>query len=418
MYDSLFVEVKRYSEDIHTIYGYGVYVESVSGGTSEEIKSLILAYQNNLCGVLFVGKIAESLFEVTNDHGEGGYQRWPCDLFYTDLDGLWTDTDQNGILDSHVGNVAPDIMLGRISTTGMPSLDSTSAFRELFNRDHKFWWDSSFQSEMKSLAYTNPPWSYNASEFNSTQFNLLSGETNTDSFRYGFYTDFSSSDYLSKVSSGLYRFTQLASHSCPQSHSFYNNETIGVQDVIQSQSSNIAYNLYCCSACNWMLPNNYGYMGGAYLFGGSKTLAVLGSTKVGSMLGFNKFYSPLRRGKSIGESLKEWWIAQCGSTHSLNEIHWFYGMTLLGDPNINFRYSVSNYCVDNLSLSVFPQNDTSNLIMNKAANSIALSGNYVIPQGVHVIEDAPQIVIHGSFKCPVGASFETRNEGCNIDTLD
>lgn len=52
--------------------------------------------------------------------------------------------------------------------------------------------------------------------------------------------------------------------------------------------------------------------------------------------------------------------------------------------------------------------------MYKAGEKITVSGNYIIPQGVHVIFDAPQVIFGDNFSCPLGASFETRNEGCEL----
>jgi len=422
--DTLLPEIRRYSEDIHTIYGYGVILESVTGASSEELKSIILSYQNNLCGVLFIGSVGDVFFEIEKDYNRDdagyGYKTWPCDLFFMDLDGQWTDTDNNGKYDTHAGDVAPEIYFGRISTDGMPTLNQVTALRDFFNKDHSFWWNSSYQSEIKSIAYTDKDWTsiYFAYDFFSNHFKSLSGTSNTDNVRYGIEPEFSPNDYLTRLSSDTYRFIQLAAHSGPSVHDFTNG-IISVNSILHTPSSSIGYNLYCCSACNWKLSSYYdGYLGGAYLFGGEKTLAVVGSTKTGSMLGFNYFYSSLINGKTIGESLKDWWINYCGNTHNILEISWHYGMTILGDPNINFRHNVCNYCTENLVLTSFPQGDNSNLVMRKAATSITLSNNYAIPQGVHVIADAPKITIQGRFVCPQGSSFETRNEGCNIVSIN
>ena len=89
-------------------------------------------------------------------------------------------------------------------------------------------------------------------------------------------------------------------------------------------------------------------------------------------------------------------------------------MTILGDPIIDFRYNVSNKCVNNLVLTSFPSDNSSNLVVYKAGNSITVSGNFVIPQGVHVVFDAPTVVFDNNFTCPLGASLETRHEGCEL----
>lgn len=109
----------------------------------------------------------------------------------------------------------------------------------------------------------------------------------------------------------------------------------------------------------------------------------------------------------------QWWNCW-GNNHTDTIKYWTYGMTILGDPTIDFRYKVSDLCLSNLSLTTFPSNNTSNLVLYKAGNKITVSGNYIIPQGVHVIFDAPQVEFEENFSCPLGASFETRNEGCEL----
>ena len=96
------------------------------------------------------------------------------------------------------------------------------------------------------------------------------------------------------------------------------------------------------------------------------------------------------------------------------QVSWNYGMTILGDPTIYLGHKVSDVCTNNLSLTSFPTNNTSNLVIYKAGTSINVSGNFIIPQGVHVIFDAPMVTFDPCFTCPVGASFETRNEGCEL----
>ncbi len=50
----------------------------------------------------------------------------------------------------------------------------------------------------------------------------------------------------------------------------------------------------------------------------------------------------------------------------------------------------------------------------RAANSITVSQDFIIPANVHVVFDAPTVTINPQFVCPVGASFEIRNEGCEL----
>jgi len=58
------------------------------------------------------------------------------------------------------------------------------------------------------------------------------------------------------------------------------------------------------------------------------------------MLNFDAFYDPLGDGKTFGEGLLDWWITTCGTSHSSYEIWWHYGLSIIGDPMINFYHCV------------------------------------------------------------------------------
>ncbi len=411
LYNSLSKEIKIYAEDSHAIFGYGIYVETVQYSTPEDVKSLITSYSNNLIGVLLIGDVGECMYEVSNDHGSDGYRQWPCDLFYTDLDGTWTDSDSNGIYDGHSGNVAPEIFLGRLSAKGLSAYgDEEDLIRRQLQKSHDYWWKTSFHTQERTLNYIDQDWN-----------TLFPSSTIKDVFSTLYITDvranitpiFSVSDYLSRISSNTYGFTHLASHSDPVQH-YFSNGNIYNYGLISINSNNYAYSLFCCSACNWLGGNSYGYLGGAYLFNNGKTIAIIGTTKTGGMFTESTpyFYSHLAT-KNLGESFLQWWHCW-GNTHTDTIKYWIYGMTILGDPTIDFRYHVSDLCVNNLSVTSFPSNNTSNLVIYKAGNKITVSGNFVIPQGVHVVFDAPQVEFEGTFYCPLGASYETRDEGCEL----
>jgi len=410
LFFSLKNEINTYAEDVHAVYGYGIYLEYVENSDAESIKALIVNYQNNLCGVLLIGNVGDSFFEVQNDHNKYGYRNWPCDLFFMDLDGIWTDSDSNGIYDTHLGNVAPDIFLGRLSTAGLSSYgNEEDLIRRQLQKSHDFWWKTSYHTQATTLNYIDKDWEekYFSPNYVKRVFSTL----NITDVRYSTGPNFSVTDYLSKISSITYGFTQLAAHSTPIRHAFTNGNLYNYQ-ISNTNSNNYAYSLFCCSSCNWTAGNANGYLGGAYLFNEGKTIAVIGTTKTGGMWKVENFY-PQLASKNLGKAFLHWWN-QYGNVHSDTCVYWTYGMTILGDPTIDFRYKVSDLCVNNLSLTTFPNNNTSNLLIYKAGETITVSNSFVIPQGVHVVFDAPQITFEGGFNCPLGASFETRNEGCEL----
>ena len=417
IYDSLAYEIRTYAEDVHAIYGYGVYVEAVENATSEQLKSLILNYEDNLHGVFFVGNLEECLFEIEEDHHnpEYGYRIWPCDLYYMDLDGIWSDTDNNGVYDTHTGNIDPDVFFGRLSAAGLSSMGSeVQLISRQLRKSHDFWWNSSYNvladTVLNHIGYS---W---INHFPATHIVPAMPSGIVDDVRFD-SPAYSKQAYITSISHNGYGFTHLAAHSHPLAHRFGMTQApdsiINVSEIKHTNSCNEAYNLFCCSACNWLGASADGYLGGVYLFDGLKTMAVVGTTKTGGMLKQYLFYSQLPT-CNIGEAFVSWF-----SQHYINYmiipwelVSWSYGMTILGDPTIRLWHDVSDYCQQNLQLSAYPSTNSSNLVMFKAGQSITVTNNFVIPQGVHVIFDAPSVIFEDGFVCPLGATMETRSEGC------
>jgi hypothetical protein len=409
--------MRTYAEDVHTIYGYGIYLETVDNATPEQLKSLILGYYDNLYGVLLIGNLPECLFEIEKDYGDRysyGYRKWPCDLFYMDLNGSWADTDINGIYDTHNGDVAPDIIFGRLSAVGLSSLGNEIALiRKQLQKSHLFWWKSSFHSADVALNYVYKDWLH---RFNASYLSSVFPVGTVDDIRDVIGSPFSKSDYLYRLSLPQYGFVHLAAHSSPSHHNFYESGgSINLPEISAAVHNNmcLSYNLFCCSACNWLAASSQGYLGGIYLFNNGRTLSVVGSTKIGGMLESDQFYTYLLQ-KNIGESFRDWFRTKLGNSNTNDPISWYYGMTILGDPMINLKHQIDDICVANLTLTSCPSENHSNLVMFKAGNQINVTGNFTIPQGTHVIFDAPKVTFGKGFVCPVGASFESRSEGCEL----
>lgn len=413
LFNNLKKEIIQYAEDVHAIYGYGIYLEIVTNATAQQLKSLILSYQNNLCGVIAIGDFPACMFEIDNDYNKYGYRKWPCDLYYMDLDGIWEDTDNNGIYDSHRGNVGPDIYFARLSAYGMSFLgNEIDLLRRQFQKSHSYWWKSSFSAQEVVLGYIDKDW---VDKVSANKLKQVFSSDSVNLIQYGKDSCFSKNDYLSRLVQSQYGFTHLASHSAPTFHQFTGLTKIYLSEIHNlTATSSFAYNLFCCSACNWLAGNSQGYLGGAYLFHEGATMTVLGSTKTGSMLGTPWFYNELPT-KNIGDSFKQWWRNYYGdSSHTEYAISWSYGMSILGDPTIYYRHNVSDYCTDNLVLSQYPINNQSNLVLYRASQSIHVTGGFHIPQGVHVVFDAPKVSFAPGFSLVKGATVETRNEGCEL----
>jgi hypothetical protein len=139
------------------------------------------------------------------------------------------------------------------------------------------------------------------------------------------------SDYKSRILSE-YESLLLAAHSSATLHAFkvgsdwdymYTDEIAGLDPQV------LFYNLFACSNADY---EEEGYMAGEYVFGTSKGLVAVGSTKTGSMLDFGYYYGPLGEGETFGQSLLDWWQTEYNGGYTDEQRDWFYGMTLLGDP--------------------------------------------------------------------------------------
>lgn len=362
VYDGARGQIIRYATDINNALNYTVIIYVVSNEDHTDVKDLLIYERENLVGATFIGDIDEALFEMYE--GEE-YSSWLCDLYFMDLDGVWSDTDGNGIYDSHTGDVKPEIIIGRISAKNTSGNTSQNLIN-FFNKDHQYWIGITELNKKYSLTYTNKDWA-NSSTFDDTK--KLYGASNNDIIKYG-NSSFSKSDYLSRLQNDRYEFIQLAAHSNPRLHNI-NNEYAYSSEIYAKNTKTIGLNLFCCSACDWRYCD---YIAGAYLFNSnSRVLSLVGSTKTGSMLGFKDFYIPLGQGKTIGYSLKKWWIDYCGNSHDNNKIHWHYGMVILGDPLISFYYDQKFPVAENMDLYIKDDCDDLGNQPNSTAQYLYLS---------------------------------------------
>lgn len=407
IYEQVQKKIDRYAYDIHLAYGCEIDLVSVSGGSDVQIKNLIKNYQSGLDGTVFIGDIIASWYEETY---ASKYAAWPCDLYYMDLDGTWEDLGENGIYDSHTGDVKPEIFVGRISTANMGNLVSEKEGMEKYlDKNHAFWNGQTTIDKKYSLAYIDADWSGRSQH--RTGIQSLYGMENGDVVAYG-DASFGKKDYLDRLKSERYEFVQLSCHSNSSYHGM-SGGSISSTEIFSTDIKASGCNLFCCMACDWTdFSQTGGFLAGAYLYGSSSSvLSLVGSTKSGSMLNFPAFYDILGQGKSMGESLKTWWINAFGNVHDSYRIHWHYGMSILGDPLINFFRMAEQVCSDNVVITSKNLTGDATHYYFSANKKIEVK-NVTIPIGKHVIFNAPNVVLGGGFTCEAGGSFEIFTEGC------
>jgi hypothetical protein len=304
--------------------GYDVTTYYMAGGTPESLRSFLqIEYDKGMRGCLLIGDLPVPWYEIIADTDE-----FPCDLYYMDLDGEWGDVDSDGMFDSHSGDVAPEIYVGRLTTSPMTldGADEIDLINNYFHKNHLYRCGL-MPVENRALVYVDDDWAGPGWSFD------MSGAYANRTTVYDEWTTWAP-DYMNRLPLS-YELINVYVHSWSGGHAFnrpsgesswmYNTDIKNIQPIAHF------YNLFACSNSRYVEPD---YCGGWYIFGPDHGLASIGSTKSGSMLNFQDFYDPLGEGKEIGLAFQEWFVDQAVGGFAEWEITWFYGMTLCGDPTL------------------------------------------------------------------------------------
>jgi len=329
LYPSVQACVEQYIKDL-AYEGYFAVAYRVKGGTPAELRNFIKS-KVPVAGALMVGNLPVAWFEMSDDF-YGASTEFPCDLYFMDLNGTWNDPDNDGKFSEHPVNVEPEIWVGRLWT---PADDGNNAglINDYFDRNHKFR-KGQFGYSNQALSYVDDDWT----GFDDCAFDLMFSASNIETITDPATTD--ADRYKAEINQHR-AWAQVCAHSSPGGHSFKipgGGEWVPntyLRDV--NPPNAYFYNLFACSNARYTETD---YMAGWYIFNKSGSsicngLAAVGSTKTGSMLMFENFYGPMGSGKTIGGAFVDWWNS-LGSSHDLGERQWYYGMTLLGDPTLNW----------------------------------------------------------------------------------
>jgi len=187
--------------------GYGVYVETVSGGTPAEIRAWVRQRHDAGCDlVLFVGDITAAWAEV-----EGA--DFPCDLFYMDVDGTWQDSDHDGDYDVHFagsGDEDPEVCVARLYARTLPYGDEAGLISDYLAKAHAYRRGLLVQP-WRGLEYVDEDW-WNM----DVALDRIFGDR-VVRHDYGYCT--TALDYLNQCDLGQH-FVQVCAHSYSGGHHF------------------------------------------------------------------------------------------------------------------------------------------------------------------------------------------------------
>ncbi|MCX7022232.1 MAG: C25 family cysteine peptidase, partial [bacterium] len=294
-----------------------------TGGDAASVRASIAdAYAGGATGAVLIGAIPVPWFEMDEPAwGSSTHEEFPCDLYYMDTDGTWSDGDGDGILDFHTGDITPEVWVSRIDAREMTFGQELDLYLAYFAKDHAYR-NGGLGVPDRGLAYNDDDW-YDYSDGLNAAYSDVARFTDPAQ---------TTADHLLEQYAQGFEFVHLMSHSSPWGHTFkipsgyagsiYNCE---IEALLPEA---VFVNLFSCSCTRFV---EFDCIGSWYIFHAGPGLVALGSAKTGSMLEHYGFYARLGAGDSIGEGFLAWAQANIYPGMSADYKYWYYGLNILGD---------------------------------------------------------------------------------------
>lgn len=323
IYSELVTEIDTFADDLVN-EGYNVQLDTVSGMDSDSLRNYLSGI-TDIEGAIFIGELPVAWYEMH----DWGAEEFPIELFFMDLDGTWTDSDNDGLYDGHTGDVEPEIWVGRLYARRLLWDDEITLMKNYFDKNHQYR-TTGLGVPQRGLSFVDDDWYYYGSCYLDMVYSDLTVITDYDSTV--------ADEYRSQMQKG-YEWIHICAHSSPWGHTFKSSSgysgTVFNYELFVLNPQAVFYNLFACSGTRFVEEN---YSAGWYLFGDNDGLALVGASKTGSMLYFDDFYTHLGSGDNIGDAFKKWFIANGELSRP-----WFYGNNILGDPTLKCMMNDGGY---------------------------------------------------------------------------
>ena len=99
-----------------------------------------------------------------NNTSPWGYEKFPIDYYYMDLDCNWTDTNGNGVFDNYTFPMQPEIWVARIDASSMTG-NETQYIITYLTKDHNYRIGNIVASR-QALVYVDDDWTSSADSTN------------------------------------------------------------------------------------------------------------------------------------------------------------------------------------------------------------------------------------------------------------
>jgi|GEM_PF-1296271 len=355
VYDDITAGLTTYIADLEA-EGYVVITyRFVSGGATELRDSLIKLFNEpqSLAGAQFIGAIPHIVYEMMQRWSASEpeeYEDFPCDLFFMDLHGTWSDAldygsvvSGNGKYDTWSGDRTLDIWVSRLKTDNLPALGTDAQLlTHYFSKNHA-WRQRTLAPSQSALLYIDDDWASNPGSDDLTAMSTV-----YDPASITFVTDpegTSATDYKTNRLPAVGEMLFTRSHGNPTGHGYYTNSKGSFGYVYPSDYRTIVpdalfHSFFVCSGTDFTASGN---LAGSVVFNEGTGLLAWGSTKTGGMLYDEYFYGPISEGKSFGEAFRSWFNAV--RNYSIAP-RWWYGMAMIGDGTLRpstqtFKLAVS-----------------------------------------------------------------------------
>ncbi|MBN1232114.1 MAG: T9SS type A sorting domain-containing protein [Candidatus Coatesbacteria bacterium] len=319
----LATELNTFKADLEN-EGYTVQTIIWTGGDAEELRAQIASYlSSNLEGAILIGELPVAWYREDNEE-------FPIELFYTDLNGVWTDSNSDGIYDKHTGDVTPEIWTGRLWSANLTWGDEIQLLKDYFLKNHAYR-TGDLKLPYKAILMIDDDWHDWAGPDAEEGMSYLYGASNLKVCKSG--NNYNAARWKAELSEG-YEWAMIMAHSCPWLHTFRANNTSYKGSVTNVEIFNLHpkaffYNLFACSNVRFVEND---CLGNWYIFGEEYGLVAVGAAKSGSMLEFQDFFAEIADNQPFGESFKNWAIK-----YNEESREWFYGNAILGDPTLVYK---------------------------------------------------------------------------------
>jgi hypothetical protein len=346
LYTGLESDLNTFRQDLEA-YGYATVTYRFVSGDAPSLRSYLQTLwkePQSLVGAEFIGDLPYVVYEMMYDWGLGDgleYEDFPCDLYFMDMDGTWSDalTDHdvapdNGKYDAWSESPGSlEIWVSRIDAKPLTALGSeTETIRHYLQKNHRFR-TGALHPEWGSLIYPDDDWAADYGDPDQQEAELL-----YPAAKSVLVTDpegTTATDYLRRFTGG-FEYIHTRSHGYSGGHGYYERQ-YGVfhwvypEDYTTALPPALFYSFFVCSGSDYTQPDNLA--GTVVLDTGDSGLFAWGSTKTGGMWADCAFLTDVSQGFSFGAAFTDWYACVAACYPDIAPA-WWHGMVLIGDGTL------------------------------------------------------------------------------------